>query len=248
MTINAPADIVNVSLTLPGAGRVVVTVLDTHGDPLVGQTVFRLAGSPCAGIPQVTDGAGIAIFEEVPVPGGSFKAILDDDVAEGSATIQREGDAAALTLRFSGFGTVSGTVLDDQGEPALGATVILGAKRLDLGLCTFLRDSRAAAVETGLDGTFVFEHIPVGVVSVSASTVFFPIPATGRDSLLFDGELPRLHSESVVFDSRRDRFEPILSRKMLYSGISENAATSRPWVLRIRYTVFRFNKDTRHVA
>ena len=34
----------------------------------------------------------------------------------------------------------------------------------------------------------MFEHIPVGVVSVSASTVFFPIPATGRDSLLFDGD------------------------------------------------------------
>ena len=188
LTINAPADIVNVSLTLPGAGRVVVTVLDTKGDPLVGQTVFRLTGSPCAGIPQVTDGAGIAIFEEVPIPGGSFKAILEDDVAQGSATIQRDGDAAAVTLRFAGFGTVTGTVLDDQGDPAFGANVVLGAKRLALGLCAFLQDSRAAAVQTGQDGKFVFDRIPVGAVSVSASSVFFPVPTTGRDSLLFDGD------------------------------------------------------------
>ena len=188
VTINAPGDVVDVSLTLPGAGTVVVTVLDVNGDPLVGQTVFRLAGSPCAGIPQVTDGSGVAVFEEVQVPGAAFKAIANDDVAEGSARIQREGDNVAVTLRLSGFGTVTGTVLDDQGAPALGATVILGARRLDLGLCTFLRDGRAAAVQTGPDGKFVFDRIPVGAVSVSASTVFFPIPATGRDSLLFDGD------------------------------------------------------------
>ena len=81
-----------------------------------------------------------------------------------------------MTLRFAGFGTVTGTVLDDQGDPAFGANVVLGAKRLALGLCAFLQDSRAAAVQTGQDGKFVFDRIPVGAVSVSASSVFFPSP------------------------------------------------------------------------
>jgi len=122
------------------------------------------------------------------VPGGSFKSILEDDVAQGSATIQRDGDVAAVTLRFAGFGAVTGSVLDDQGEPALGANVVLGARRLDLTTCTLVQDPLAKLVQTGQDGTFVFDRVPVGAVTVSASSVFFPAPATAKGSLLFDGD------------------------------------------------------------
>ncbi|MGH9459813.1 MAG: carboxypeptidase regulatory-like domain-containing protein, partial [Vicinamibacteria bacterium] len=186
-TLNAPGDIASVLLTFPGAGRIVVTVLDAAGRPLANHAVFRLLGEGCSGSQRFTDSAGVAIFDDVPVPGGSFKSILKEDVAQGSATIQRDGDVAAVTLRFAGFGPVTGTVLDDQGEPAFGATVILDTKRLDLETCSLVRDPFAKLIQTGQDGTFAFHRVPVGAVSVSASSVFFPMPATAKGSLLFDG-------------------------------------------------------------
>jgi len=44
-TLNAAGDVASVSLTFPGAGRIVVTVLDAAGLPLANHPVFRLQGS-----------------------------------------------------------------------------------------------------------------------------------------------------------------------------------------------------------
>ena len=213
VTLSAPGDVVDVSVTLPGAGQVVVTVLDSSGVPLAGQPVFRLQGGPCSGIEAFTDATGVAIFNEVPVPGAFFKSILGGDIATGSAKIRRDEDVDGVTLRFAGFGKVTGIVLDDQGEPALGAEVILGARRVNASFCKLINDARARLVQTGTDGRFAFEGIPVGSVTVSASTVFFPVRTSAKGTLLFDGELPRVHFEPDIHVRRGARRHHLLARR-----------------------------------
>ena len=120
---------VNVSLVLAGSGRVVVTVLDLDGTPIPNQQVLR--ASACSGVPATTGSDpsnpamfGVAVFEDVPIGNVSVKATRGLDLAAASAIIRRDGDAAALILRFAGFGTVTGTVVDPAGDPVLGARVV----------------------------------------------------------------------------------------------------------------------------
>ena len=178
----------NVSLTLPGVGRVVVTLLDVDGSPMVGHTVIRVT-SGCAGVPVVTDATGVAVFEDVPIPGGYFKAIRDNDIADGYATVRSDAESAAIALRFGGFGTVRGTVVDADGDPVHGADVVLGAKVASTEYCAFLRNTRARQMRTDTDGVFVFDNVPVGAVNVSASSFFLPIPAAASGNLLSHGDV-----------------------------------------------------------
>ena len=185
---------VNVSLVLPGSGRIVVTVLDVDGTPIPNQQVLR--ASECSGVPATTGSDpsnpatfGVAFFEDVPIGNVSVKAIRGADLAAASAFIRRDGDEATLILRFAGFGTATGTVIDPAGDPVLGASVVLGSRRLVSASCSFVQDGAAQQVRTGVDGTFRFNNVPVGAITVSASSVFFPVSTTMRDALLVDGDI-----------------------------------------------------------
>ena len=112
---------VNVSLVLPGSGRVTVTVLDVDGTPIPNLQVLRASG--CAGIPATTgsdpsDPAtfGVAVFEDVRIGNVHVKAVRGADLASASAVIRRDDDEAALVLRFAGFGTVTGAVIGPGGR------------------------------------------------------------------------------------------------------------------------------------
>ena len=185
---------VNVSLVLPGSGRVTVTVLDVDGTPIPNLQVLRASG--CAGIPATTgsdpsDPAtfGVAVFEDVRIGNVHVKAVRGADLASASAVIRRDDDEAALVLRFAGFGTVTGAVIDPAGAPVLGARVVLGSRRLVPSQCLFINDGAAQQVQTGVDGLFRFNNVSVGAITISASTVFFPVATTVRDALLVDGDL-----------------------------------------------------------
>ena len=178
----------NVSLALPGVGTVVVTVVGANGIPLAGQPVIRVLNG-CSGIPQVTDASGVATFDDVPVPGGYFKSLRLTDIADGYAAIRHDGDQTSIALRFGGFATVTGIVVDASDQPVLGADVVLGAKVPNDEYCMFERQGRARQIKTGVDGLFQFGHVPVGLVNVSASSFFLPIPTGASGNLLADGEI-----------------------------------------------------------
>ena len=179
----------NVTLALPGMGRVVVTVFDTDGTPIQNQQVIRILGGPCAGEAILTDAAGVAVFDDVPVGNVTVKATIGPDIAAASTFIQRSGDERAVILRFAGFGTITGTVFDPNDAAVFGANVVLSAKRLVPNQCVFVNDSAAQQVQTGLDGAFTFRDVPLGSFGVSASQPdFFPLPVSVAGVLLTDGE------------------------------------------------------------
>ena len=179
----------NVTLALPGMGRVVVTVLDVHGTPIQNQQVIRTLGGPCAGEAILTDAAGVALFEDIPVGNVTVKATNGLDIAAASTFIQRSGDERAVILQFAGFGTITGTVFDPNDAAVFGANVVLSAKRLVPNQCAFVNDGAAQQVQTGLDGTFTFRNVPLGSFGVSASQPdFFPLPVSVAGVLLTDGE------------------------------------------------------------
>ena len=80
-------------------------------------------------------------------------------------------------------------MIDPAGAPVLGARVVLGSRRLVPSQCLFINDGAAQQVQTGVDGLFRFNNVSVGAITISASTVFFPVATTVRDALLVDGDL-----------------------------------------------------------
>ena len=175
----------HVSLQIPGTGRLVVTLLDETGARLPTYPVIRNIGSPCSGEQVLTDPElGVAVFEDVPIGNVTVKSIRGADVAAASTYIQRAGDEKAVILRFAGFGTITGTVVEQNNAPYLGASVVLASKRLVSSLCDFVNDGAAQQVRTGIDGTFTFGNVPLGAFTVSASEpTFYPLPVSVTDVL-----------------------------------------------------------------
>ncbi len=184
----------NVALRLSGTGQVVVRVLDSRGAAVAGQRVIRLTGSTaCAGDALTTGADGTVTFDGVGVPGGTFKASRDGDIATGHAFLAREGEEALLTLRFAGFGAVFGVVSDESG-PVFGSDVSLGSLRYDPTICEYVLDAKARQVRSDSLGRYRFEKVPVGPVSVTASAgTGTSLPATAKSVLLFDSDARELN-------------------------------------------------------
>ncbi len=189
VSVNVAAhETTDVNLIVPGGGQAVVSVVDPAGAAIPNQQVIM--GLDCSGREGFTGETGAAaVFDDVPLPGATFKAVRGADLAQGGVNLRNDGDVQPLTLRFSGFGTVTGTILDGNGDPVLGANVVLGARRLDGGTCSFVETPRARQVRTGLDGTFVFNDVPVGRVTVSATSPMFDIAASASASILREGDV-----------------------------------------------------------
>ena len=162
-----PGGAVDVSFVLAGTGQVLVTVKDPAGANIAGLTVLQSTG--CSGVGETTDASGVAIFDGIEFPGASFKAVRDGEVVSGSATIRSAGAVAGLVLQFSGKGVVRGTVRDSDGNLASGAGVVLGATRFDSFGCSMSFSASVRQVSTGVDGTFLFEGVDVGMVTVTAT-------------------------------------------------------------------------------
>jgi len=184
----------NVALRLSGTGQVVVRVLDPRGAAVAGQPVIRLTGSTaCAGDALTTGADGTVTFDGVGVPGGTFKASRDGDIATGIAVVAREGEEVLLTLRFAGFGGVFGVVSDESG-PVFGADVSLGSLRFDSTICEYVLDAKARQMRSDSLGRYRFERVPVGSVSVTASAgTGTSLPATAKSALLSDSDARELN-------------------------------------------------------
>jgi hypothetical protein len=97
------------------------------------------------------------------------------DSAVGTVTVVSEDGPAVGQIKLGGFGTVTGVVLNPDGEPSHGASVELVAQRFvnGSGVCGFLNEA-LPPVHTDTKGEFRFENVHVGPIQVRASSTVFP--------------------------------------------------------------------------
>ena len=89
------------------------------------------------------------------------------DQADARSRCTSDGATAFGVLIFPGAGTVTGTVLNPDNTPALGADVILRAKVFDPRLLQSRPPGMAQRVRTDSQGKFRFTGVNVGTVSVT---------------------------------------------------------------------------------
>jgi hypothetical protein len=184
-----PGVVEGVVITLSALGSAEFTVLDPFGAPLAGQEVVVLAdqfglrgacalGCGCSIATGTTNALGRVRFDNLPSGAVLTRAMRNAsgffDVANGRATIFTEGQLAAGIMRFEGFGSIAGLVLDDQGRPAVGADVAVSSRRFDNNTCTLADNQPSHFVRTDYLGRFTLPSVGVGQVSITASHPILP--------------------------------------------------------------------------
>ncbi|HEY6351400.1 MAG TPA: Ig-like domain-containing protein, partial [Candidatus Angelobacter sp.] len=176
VSLTQPGQVVpNANITLSGLGSAQFTVLDSSGNPVVGQNV-ALLGCPnaCGCGAQPTNAKGIVTFTGLPVGQISVVAVSSTfDVANGTASIVSDGSTGFSVLRFAGTGTVTGNVLNPDGTPSFGANLALTSNVFNQDTCS-LGLGLSQQIATDQSGNFRFTSVKVGRVGVTASQPFFP--------------------------------------------------------------------------
>jgi hypothetical protein len=192
--VNVAGQIVdNVAIALSGLGSAEFLVVNAGGAPVVGQEVGLLDRCPaaCGCNGKITGPDGKVRFDELPLGTVHVRAVRAGigfaDVADGSASIIRDGQIATATLRFGGAGVVKGTVVDPQGHPAFGADVTLQSLTFNPQSCS-LSGNVSQRVRTNSLGVYRFQSVNVGAVSVTASQSFFPNSVTRGGALTDEGQ------------------------------------------------------------
>jgi hypothetical protein len=199
-----------------------------QGSGTVKGTVFEADGttpSPLALI-QLTSGnksdtayadtSGNYLVENVPVGGFSLKAYEQQqskkDYGTASGSIEFHGQEAVVNIIFQGLGTVTGRVLDGNGNPVSDYSVILRSG---------YETSTNTSGHTGNTGEFRFENIRMGVFSIEAKDPLNPInglKGTGNGELTFDGQV-------VTVDLTLESAGSVIGRILMPDGTTpaENA-------------------------
>jgi hypothetical protein len=179
-----PVNGVNISLSGLGTARFVV--LGVTGQPAVGVTVYQVVQGSCAGTPQVTDANGSVTFTGAQEGAVTAAAVQTTggyyDLASATVLVTQDGSTATGTMQFRGIGTVSGSVVDPNGNAVSGAQVALTANSPNFGACQ-MGTVNAQSEQTDSNGKFSFANVNVGPVSVNATKSLYPTPAVGSGVL-----------------------------------------------------------------
>jgi hypothetical protein len=177
--ISQPGQVINnIAITLSGVGTAQFTVLDANRNPVRDMEVDLLGTcvNPCGCAAQTTDAQGKVTFTNIRLGTVHARALRTMgetwDQADASVSIMSDGATAFGVLIFPGTGTVTGTVLNPDGSPALGADIRLNAKVFDEDTCSLVSGA-AQRVRTDVNGKFRFDSVNVGQVSVTATHPFF---------------------------------------------------------------------------
>ena len=171
------------------AGRVVEISTEA---PVAGAVVTLTSPAPDIRGPQrpplrnvMTTGDGSFVFRDLPagkytITTTAFGYFRSDYPPHG-VDLPDNAKPTLLTLRVWKYGSISGRVFDERGEPVVGVPVH-ALKRLSMGGALVLRND-ATAAETDDRGIFQIANLPPGkyVVSVLASSV--SVPATLAESI-----------------------------------------------------------------
>ena len=191
--ISQPGQLItNVLITLSGVGTAEFTVLDANHSPVANQEVDLLGGcwNPCGCSAKTSNAQGKVQFTNVPLGIVHVRAIRTSgsfwDQADATVSLTADGSTGFGVLLFSGAGTVTGTVLNPDGTPSLGADIRLGAKVFDADSCSLI-GGQAQRIRTDSNGQFRFTGVNVGEVSVTATHPFFTTSVGGRGTLTQNG-------------------------------------------------------------
>ena len=135
--------------------------------------------------------SGKVRFEDLPLGTIQARATRTSpgfiDQASAHASLMSDGATAFGVLQFGGSGTVTGTVLNPDNSPAVGADVKLLGKVFDGDSCT-LTDGIAQRIRTDSNGKFRFTGVNIGGISVSASAPFFTTNVGAGGTLAKNGD------------------------------------------------------------
>ena len=192
--ISQPGQVVSgLIVTLSGLGSAEFTVLDAGRHPVAGQEVALLGDchNPCGCAAKETDSQGRVRFDGVPLGTVRARATRTSgnliDQASVNVSLTSDGGLAQGVLIFAGSGTVTGTVLNPDGTPALGADVRLNAKVLNEDSCSLV-SGVAQRIRTDANGTFRFTGVNVGSISVTASHAFFTTNVGASGTIVKHGD------------------------------------------------------------
>ena len=193
--VDAVHPVPNVLIALSGVGSVDFLVVDPLGNPLPGQPVAITVPCPsscgCAQRIGVTGIDGRVKFLDLavgPVTATAVRLVGGfGDEARISTSIPRDGETVFGTLRFPGFGVVTGTVLGPDGRPAEGADVSLQSSSFGENACG-LRFGPSQTVRTDVNGRFRFAHVNLGPVGVTTTHPFFDTTVGTTSTLTTHGQ------------------------------------------------------------
>jgi hypothetical protein len=156
--LNANGETRVVDIVLNGQGRVIVTVNDSANNPAGGVQVHLSSQTMFGGtLSSVTDGEGRVTF--VNVLAGAFSVSAFDPVTFLSAFVNGSvtaGGETSLTLRFQASGTILGTVLAPDGSTQVSGATVRASGPVH------------RETNTGADGSYRFEGVPVGTYTLDA--------------------------------------------------------------------------------
>ncbi len=195
VTLSAAGLTVETTVVLSGLGKATFKVVDAANNPLSNVIVRRLdCNDACGCSGQTTDGSGFVTFNNVAVGQFSVRAYQEGtdatDVAEGTASVTREGEDAHVTIGFNGFGSVTGLVLDEDGKGVFGADIELSSLHfLNDGIqyCSLVRGV-SNHVRTDQTGHFRLPNINIGPVDLVASQDFRPTRVGASGTLVHAGD------------------------------------------------------------
>jgi protocatechuate 3,4-dioxygenase beta subunit len=164
VTLTSDTQIVTgVSISLPPVGTVMGTVYDSNGNP-VADTYVDISSSGNNGGFQVTtttDAAGNYMIGDIPVGTITVSTYLNGTELYATGTLNNGGDTVIINIGNPpppATGTVFGTVYDENGNPAQGATVMVTAS-----------DGSIQQAITDANGLYTVSGVIVGTVTVSAT-------------------------------------------------------------------------------
>ncbi|HET7436558.1 MAG TPA: carboxypeptidase regulatory-like domain-containing protein [Thermoanaerobaculia bacterium] len=194
VVVSQPNQLVdNVVITLSGLGSAELTVVDAAHQPLAGEEVDLLGAceNPCGCSAKTTDSNGRVRYDNLPIGSASFRVTRQNaavvDQAEVTLSIARDGETVFGILTLAGTGTVTGTVLDPDGKPAMGADIVLHSKVLDEDTCSLV-SGVSHTTRTNELGQFRFTSVNVGSIAVTAAHPFFPTTAGAQGTIAKNGD------------------------------------------------------------
>jgi len=185
---SATTPVNGVNITLSGLGSAQFTVLDSTGKSLAGIPVTLLDGSlGCGGPMQTTNASGVVVFSGLGIGTAHAIAVQTagnfEDLASANAMVTQDGTTGFATMQFNGAGTVTGSVVDPNNQPVLGAVVQLTSNYPDTTTTCAMMQTVTQSVQTGTNGNFKFTGVNVGKVGVTASQSFYPTQAGAQGTL-----------------------------------------------------------------
>ena len=182
----------NINITLSGVGTAEFTLLDANRNPVANQEVDLLGTcwNPCGCAAKTTDSQGKVRFTNVRLGTAQARALRTMgetwDQADASVSLMSDGATAFGVLIFPGTGTVTGTVLNPDGTPALGADIRLRSKIFDEDTCSLV-PGQSQRIRTDSNGKFRFTSVNVGQISVTATHPFFTTSVGASGTLTANG-------------------------------------------------------------